>query len=84
MQAVLWPQRYQWLRNHAVAGSEPEFPLLRKGCEEEGGFHPREAFANAPTRPATEWEVGILRQCGPEFRCPAFGIKAERFYQALR
>src|SRR6267378_6253991 len=48
-------------------------PLLRQGCYQQNPFHPRKAFSDTTSRPATKREVGKLwprftLRCGPAFR----------------
>src|SRR4030095_3511214 len=83
-QAVFRPKCYKGLRNDRMTRIQAELPLLRKGCNDKYHLHPGEAFADASAWPATEREVGILRQCSFEFQCPTVRIKQERFRKITR
>lgn len=58
--AVLRPQRDQRVRDHGMPRDQAHPPALRERGDDEQPLGPREGFADAAARPASEREVGVL------------------------
>ena len=71
------PERNHWFEGYGMMGYKSHPPMLGQGGHQKYSLHPRETFADAAARTATEGEIGELRPGIARRGRPALRIESQ-------